>query len=293
MTALATRGMRAVVALRSGDVWCSSDGGVQWHRLPPLLDSPTVIAAAVTSRAVLVGTAGRGVFWTDETERWRAPGAESLPGRTVLAFARRSETVLAGTLRSGVFRSTDMGRSWTAANVGLPLHGDRLEVPQIAATTSGWVALHAFGTSHSPDGDRWAPLVAGLPMLRTPATLATLGDDLYADVGDRLYRLEPEDRWNAIGTADPICLVGEAGGALLAVLHDGRLGRSTDVGQTWDSFQSGLPSADRITAVGATQRAVLAALDGDGLWSRSLPALADAERPGTRAHDAPAAAETP
>lgn len=281
MTALAAHGMRAVVALRDGRVLISSDGGSQWHRLPPLPGSPTVTAAAVSAQMVLVGTAGRGIFWTDGGGRWCPAYAESLLDRTVLTFARLSETVLAGTLRGGVFRSTDLGRSWTAANAGLPLHGDRLEVPQIAATMSGWVALHAFGASYSPDdGRRWTPLVAGLPMHREPAVLASLDRDLYAEVGARLYRLDPDYRWSAAGTPEPILLVGEADGSLLAVLRDGRtLSRSDDDGHTWNDFQAGLPSAAFVTMIAATHRAVLATLDGDGLWSHRLPAIADTIQP--------------
>jgi hypothetical protein len=268
--------MRVVVALRSGEVWLSSDGGVRWHLVPPLPKRLTVTAALVSPETVIVGTAGRGVFWMDEARDWRRG---TLAGRTVLTLDQLRTTVLAGTLRAGVFRSTDRGRSWTAANAGLPLHGERLEVPQVAATASGWVALHAFGASHSPDGSRWTPLVAGLPMYREPAALATLGHHLYAEVGARLYRLGLDDRWDATGTADPIRLVGEADGALLAVLQRGHtLGRSMDAGHTWDSFQAGLPAAHLITAVGATQRAVLVALDGEGLWSRALPPVHDAER---------------
>jgi hypothetical protein len=268
--------MRAVVGLRSGEVWGSSDGGVRWHLLPPLPERLTITAALVSPETVIVGTAGRGVLWMDEAGRWRRG---TLSERTVLTLDQLRTTVLAGTLRAGVFRSTDRGRSWTAANAGLPLHGEQLEVPQIAATASGWVARHAFGASHSPDGDRWAPLVAGLPMHREPAALAALGPDLYAEAGARLYRLGPDDRWNATGSADPIRLVGEADGALLAALCNGpTLGRSMNAGHTWDSFQAGLPAAELVTAVGATRRAVLVALDGEGLWSRALPPVPDAAR---------------
>lgn len=279
MSALATRGMRAVVALRSGEVLLSDDGGARWQALPPLPDRPAVTAALISSDVVIVGTAGRGVFWTDGSGRWRTAHAASLPGRTVLTFAGLSETVLAGTLRSGVFRSTDRGRSWTAANTGLPLHGDHLEIPQITATADGWYALHAFGASHSRDGGRhWAPAVVGFPMHREPVAFATLDDGLYAEVGARLYRRGPDARWDVTGSPEPIRLVGEADGALLAILRDGRtLGRSTDAGRTWGGFQTGLPPADLVTAVGATQRAVLVALDGEGLWGRGLPSIPDAE----------------
>ena len=81
---------------------------------------------------------------------------------TALAFSANGRTVLAGTKQLGVFRSTNSGRTWTAANNGLSG-----EVVDLAASpaAAGWVyAATSSGVFRSDDaGLHWTAADAGLP----------------------------------------------------------------------------------------------------------------------------------
>ena len=277
VTALAGGGLRAVAALQHGEVVVSTDGGGVWGTAGPLPGRPLVTALLLLPRELLAGTAGRGLWHGNGAGGWHASGSTLLTDRTVLALARRGSVVLAGTLRAGVFRSTDGGHSWSPASVGLPFHGRDLEVTQLVATRRVWYALHPLGVSQSVDGGlRWRSVAAGLPPHRAPSVLAALGDALVAEVEGFVYRLGPSDRWVESRTG-PVRFVGEDGGGLFAALADGRtVGRSTDAGHSWARMQRGLPRGSVVTAFAATQRLVLAALDGEGVWSRPAPVPPDA-----------------
>jgi hypothetical protein len=229
-------------------------------------------------RALLVGTAGRGLVRADGADRWLPASPGLPPGRTVLTLAHHDGVVLAGTLRAGVFRSTDGGQRWSPANTGLPLHGEGLEVSQLAVTPGRWYALHPFGISESRDGGlRWHAVAAGLPPHRGPSVLAVAGGVLYADVGHDVYRLGVQARWLPGAAQTPIRLVGHAGDALLGVLSGSRSLRiSSDAGATWRGYRRGFPPGVTATAVEATLHAVLVALDGEGLWGRRIPPEPDA-----------------
>lgn len=277
VTALAGRELRAVVALQNGEVVASSDGGAEWEVLASLPGRPMVTALLLLPSALLAGTAGRGLWHRDGEGGWHTSPSTPLADRTVLALAHHGGVVLAGTLRAGVFRSTDGGNTWSAASAGLPLLGHGLEVAQFVATPRAWYALHPFGVSESVDGGlRWRSIVAGLPPHRMPSGLAAQGEAVVADVGGYVYRLDASNRWTRSETG-PVQLMGEAEGGLFAALADGgAVGRSVDAGHTWSRVHRGLPSGHVVTALGATQRFVLAALDGEGVWSRPVPVEPDA-----------------
>jgi hypothetical protein len=270
--------MRAAAALQSGEVLVSNDGGLGWRTTLPLPGRPLVTALLLMPRALLVGTAGRGLVRADGADRWLPASPGLPPGRTVLTLAHHDGVVLAGTLRAGVFRSTDGGQRWSPANTGLPLHGEGLEVSQLAVTPGRWYALHPFGISESRDGGlRWHAVAAGLPPHRGPSVLAVAGGVLYADVGHDVYRLGVQARWLPGAAQTPIRLVGHAGDALLGVLSGSRSLRiSSDAGATWRGYRRGFPPGVTATAVEATLHAVLVALDGEGLWGRRIPPEPDA-----------------
>ena len=279
VTALAGLGLRAAAALHSGKVVVSVDGGFRWTVADPIPGAPAVTALLLLPEAVLAGTAGQGLV-RGEGGEGRGIRTEHLSGRTVLTLAQRGGVLLAGTLRAGVFRSMDEGRSWHTASTGLPLLGDGLEVTHLARTRRAWYALHPFGVSESRDeGLHWRHAVTGLPPHRVPSVLVAARDVLYAEVGARLYRLDPSHAagWVAGNGLDPLRLVGQVSDALYAVLPDGRtLGRSPDAGRSWASVQRGLPADGLVTAVAATRRAALVALDDGGLWVRRAQTVPDA-----------------
>jgi photosystem II stability/assembly factor-like uncharacterized protein len=164
---------------------------------------------------------------------------------TALAFSANGHTVLAGTRTLGVFRSTNSGRTWTAANLGLSG-----EVVDLAASPGapGWVyAVTSSGVFRSDDaGLHWTAADAGLPSVngRVDAVLVATEPTQPAAVWaalpqqQALYRSANRGaRWRYAGrglkgVVRDVAAHPKTAGVVFAATDEG-LFRSTDFGGNW------------------------------------------------------------
>jgi photosystem II stability/assembly factor-like uncharacterized protein len=188
----------------------STDDGVTWHEADKGLDKGAVNALIATEDTLFASTTTYNIFRsTDGGVNW-SPFTASYPDTTFFLLAASGGTVFADAeynvgpmYHIGIHRTTDGGKSWIAANAGLP----------------ALQRADAFLVSNST-------LLAG-----------------YAGVGGGIYRSTDKGlSWIASDMAGGITYVtalGEVGGSLLAGTDEGVF-RSTDGGRSWSPANSGL-----------------------------------------------------
>ena len=168
-------------------------------------------------------------------DRWQ-PGAGGLCAHAILVDPRDPRRIWGGISAVGVFRAEDDGRSWRAANDGVPVILEDPTTSEVGYCVHALVAdpddanaiwqQNHLGMFRTTDGgDRWEPIEQGLPsrfgfpLVLDPRTRALFAVPLESDE----YRL-------TVG---------------------GRLGvyRSLDRGASWHRLEKGLPPSDTYTAV--------------------------------------------
>ncbi|WSR66479.1 S8 family serine peptidase [Streptomyces sp. NBC_01198] len=192
------------------------------------------VSGVATTRQRLVGSAGFEVTPADSRgDRWQPVGPNSDAGEITIAPSDPRQAVLTQTGKVGPWLTTDSGATWTQLN-RLPVAGG-----------GGSVVIDA------KQPDRWWYAVSG-DQLRAGTILRT------QDRGRTWKTLDvPNSRITAL-VAD------ERTRSLTAVTDDGLL-VSTNAGDTWTAYPTGVPGDIRWAAVGGDD---LYLATQDGVWIR-------------------------
>ncbi len=207
----------------------------------------------------------------------------------VAAFYRfPGGTILAGMAYSGVYRSTDSGRTWTAANAGLTITS---HVWSFVGSGSDVFTVAGGGIYKSTnDGQSWTKMTSGLPAgLIFPVALAGDGTTMFTalnssseDSPATIWKTTNGGAsWQQVGTGLTAQYVNDlttTAAAVWAATNAGMF-RSTDGGITWTPYNKGLENTAvyRVVSSGGTLYAgtyansngVFRSADGGRTW---LPA---------------------
>jgi photosystem II stability/assembly factor-like uncharacterized protein len=197
----------------------------------------TALANDADRRILYVGTAGGGVFRSNNDGRTWGAASEGLASRQIRALAidpQTPSTLYAGTSGAGVFKSTDAGDSWKACGGKFLFGANELSFVTTLAVDPGNPATLYAGTAHfwSPDhliggavyksvdgGETWTWSIALFEAVhvavdpRTPTTVYASGWGGWYSPWNESFRK--------------------------SILH-----KSTDGGRTWLSLRSGIPPFD-------------------------------------------------
>ena len=223
-----------------GSTWTSNDAGLSWRRESLLPATPVAVAfgesgvGLLASGTNLMRRSGAGADW--EVVRPQSRGIRRLcfiDERTIIAVGR------IGTASAAVLRSSDSGRTWTAAVESGPIFFD------CAASTTGWVVAVGMRGSilRSADSGRtWEALRSGTTAaLRSVAFAGRVV--VVVGVGGRILRSSDEgDTWTQIpsGTRQHLHRVAFADQTHgVAVGAWGTMVRTDDAGLTWRAEPSG------------------------------------------------------
>jgi photosystem II stability/assembly factor-like uncharacterized protein len=256
------------VGTEQGKVYSSGDGA-SWTNISNGLpaNAPVSALAQTGDGAHLLAGTSNGLFaYSQATRTWAALGS-GLPqgdGIDALAFASTNDqNILAGTEQHGVFRSTDGGKTWTAAS-GLPVNADVYGVTVLPDFQTAYAALIGAGIFQSTDdGATWVAANTGLPAQVNAFTVIdatpTNGPaTLVAGTSQGIFRsTDGAKTWVAssqgIGTTRVISLATDShqAGFILAGTDAGVF-QSLDNGATWRGVAQGLPTGAHVGAVAVT-----------------------------------------
>lgn len=294
------------MAILDGALYVGTAGGMSrfdeggdypetWSTLIGGLRNVLLNELQVVDGTLFAGTNG-GVYSFDlDSGRWTElnGGLVRANGLTVRVrtLAAHGNTLFAGTGTQGIFRSTDMGKSWARASVGLEQRGaDKaaVNVLDILASARGLVAAIAGQGMYisRDDGETWSPYSAGTPNLYTYA-LHDVGGDLFAATfGTGIYRSPAgSDTWtySSEGIRDTSVFALASDGAILYMGGSGGIFVSHDAGASWVPSDQGLGTLN-IRALNVVDGRVYAGTRQDGFyvsndegvtWSRGAGAIFD------------------
>jgi len=237
--------MRNILALLLwGAEVCSYAGVDEWTRLGPQGGHIQAISMDPHNPGTLYAETNIAPFKTsDAGGTWVK---SNLPNQPLVFDPQDPNTIYTFSQTAGVSKSTDGGKSWNAANSGLPPSG--YYPPQVLALVIDPVnsaALYAGtwqGIFKSTDGGaNWNSANSGIPVLNVPGQSPGLDSGKPTSV----YCL-------AIDPRTPSTLYAVANGITYApdtVLVAGGLFKSTDEGGTWNPLNLGLPQGSSIHVI--------------------------------------------
>jgi ligand-binding sensor domain-containing protein len=165
------------------------------------------------------------------------PTAGPYAGYVSAIVANSSGTLFAATWRGGIFRSTDIGSTWTAVNVGLSIHAiSSLTVNSSGAIFAGTAGSGVYRTTDN--GGTWVAVNTGIADLEIQGLASGRNGEVFAasyTLG--LYRTTNSGAsWTLVGASDPAeilqAVIANSNGLVL-VGSDLGMSRSTDYGTTW------------------------------------------------------------
>ncbi len=232
-------------------VFKSEDHGRRWAAANHGMEMTLVRSLALGSDGtVYAGTGGTGLFASrDGGATWRAMN-EGLKDEAGLRenFIRvlivgPSGALYAGSFGGGVFKTTDQGAHWIPVNDGL----GNLSIRGLVIAPEAIYVGTGDGVFRSSDaGERWESISQGMPDTNVQSLLLGSNGVLYAGTGSGVMERAPGGAWRVSdrGMLFPSvrALLVDPRRGLFAGTQGSGLFRSKDAGETWVSFNDGIPS---------------------------------------------------
>ena len=219
----------------------STDGGATWQALQisPAPERVHARCIAASGSRLFVGTAGSGVFRSDDLGETWTPASAGLPSEAgIAALSESGPEVLAATdswIKGKIFLRTEGGAGWTPAGSGLPAEASFF---CIEAVGKSLMAGSDRGLFISRDrGRSWSATGSGLPEEVQVYCFEILGRRIFAGTSGGVFLSEAQGlSWSSVGSELPgqarVYCLETLRGSLFAGCDKG-IFVSRDGGETW------------------------------------------------------------
>jgi photosystem II stability/assembly factor-like uncharacterized protein len=255
----------AMFAVSFGGIFRSTNGGVEWQRMPFNLTNSTRYTAvtADSNNNIFVGAVYDffigGIYRsTDLGETWTS--TTSFPN--VLCFTISASGNMFAGFTGGMLRSTDQGNSWTMVLSNGKYCGSAASVQSavvLAGTDSGIYRSTDNGLS-------WQVSNNGLTSINVHSLISTSSNLICAGTDGGVFRSSDNGvSWASSGLfSDTIsALAGALGGELFAGTPRGKLYHSTDNGTSWELWYNFAAAVLGLRATDSNN--IAASIYGNGL----------------------------
>ncbi|HXA01736.1 MAG TPA: T9SS type A sorting domain-containing protein [Cytophagaceae bacterium] len=171
---------------------------------------------------------------------------------TCLTFA--GSRLYVGTKNGGIFVSSDTGKTWATANVGLPI----VNVKKIVATYTNLLVAGTNGAVYSThlSAINWFT-TANLPLSLDVTSLATDGSDVFLGTnGNGILVSTDDSTWVSFNTGLTnlnVTSIAIRGGNIFAGTNGGGVFRRSIFNSTWAAVNSGLPTLNILSLCASGQ----------------------------------------
>ncbi len=262
------------LSTNNGAIWTLTAVGIITSEVESIAGNGPDILAVMNSNSIFSST-DYGTSWTADT---------SLPSKAVVSVSVIGSNAYAIT-NNGVFLSSDNGQTWN------PINGRIMDItyPAILVQSGSNLIVACQESSRvflsSNDGITWTNVGTSLPEI---VSLATSGSDVFAGTPDGMYvSTDSGESWAEINdTLININALAIGGSNIFAgrILWPsslmsppnppGGVFRSTDNGQTWSSFMSGLPEYPQVLVLATHGSNIIAGLEpnnpSESLYSSTI-----------------------
>lgn len=235
-----------------GTILRSTDAGLNWTDVSNPAITSTYYDMAFNSAGVgiAVGPSGQVARSTGSGDNWQEVITPMSDAGTAVAFADDNTVVVMGNL-SQTMRSTDAGQTW---NVGFIGGGSNVYRLRFATPTTGLAVGYNGGQiARTVDGgESWSIIGGGIYDQRiTGLSVSPSGSVVLAgaiaNAGFLLRSITSGATWASTGTRYTAPSFASEQVAI-AINPDGRIVRSTDVGQTWTVVYENLLGPQTLTS---------------------------------------------
>ena len=274
------------ISTNMGSVWHPANRGLIQYVLPTHTNGYYSVTSLAVSRTRSFVGAWDGLYvsidsgetWSDFTtglslDHWPDGGAV---GPIIIS----GQSLWVGTSYNGVIRSTDDGATWAEVNTGLPY----MKVNNLARCGGKLYAMSGAVFVSTNEGNTW--LTADVPFSNFGG-MVEVGSTLYSGGDMGVFRSTNDGTtWSAANsgltdssivtlatTSDSCC-----GTAIFARTSDGDIYCSLKGSTEWSSIRQGLPQA-AVATLAIVDSNVIVAVDGNGVWKRSLREIIDSLSP--------------
>jgi hypothetical protein len=271
-----------VAAVSTSQIVVSTDNGATWSPSTTGLPTGVFLHTLLYQGGLLYCASADGIFRSNDHGSTWVPSSVGITDRDVRVLAGSGSALLAGTSVGGIHRSTNAGLAWAPSNNGI-IESTTLALlgigSRLYAGTGGGVyttsdrgttwsytgladQIYALATLHgalfaatldsgiyrsTDNGTTWSAVNNGLSTRgRSPRTLLTVGDEIYAGGADGVYKSTDDGQlWTAQNTGitdlrGACKAMAASGGDVYAGLggyymnaSNGTVYRSTDHGGNW------------------------------------------------------------
>lgn len=229
---------RWFAGVEDGRVYVTTDFGSSWTVKTTMPENSRLqtygLHAYATSKPA-------GVFKLDDDNVTWLRSDDGMATEEVGAMVYSSAVVYAGTILTGnIYQSKDLGATWQLSDSGFTGTSVLDLVPGVGVVLAASGEQGAFASADR--GVSWSSVNAGLPARIYAQTAAATRDVLYL------------------------------GGSFStnSVNNENTIYRSTDKGKNWESADGGLPLVQEVSSLAISNRFLLAATRGRGIWRRKI-----------------------
>ena len=253
-----------------GEVFLSSDNGLNWTEVSTGLAAPEIEAIVISGEDIFVGTQGEGVFLsTNSGVNWTGV-SNGLEDSDVTTLVVSGTYIFAGT-SDGVYITTDNGANWTAKNSGLT----SFFVWSMAISGTDLYVGTDGGVFHSTDnGENWVDISIGLPGgLGWQGSIGVNGAEIYAGTSGLYRSTDNGENWTNVTEGLPnngIFDIKFSGNNVFVLTNSGGISLSSDNGENWTLVNEGIVDS-LIMTLAVTDSFLLAGSGSEGgIWRRAL-----------------------
>lgn len=273
-----------VYAAVTGGVYCSEDTGDNWTTIRNGLGkNPDITSVAAYGKYLFAGNSGKVFVSADSGANWTL-ASSSLPNLnanlTVNALEIKDSTIFLGYKYysgfGGVYISKDKGVTWTCKNNGFTRKEDSTVTSINILGNLIFIGTYGGGVFVSTNnGDVWTRANNGLSGTGLFIDAMTIsGNAIFVATGAGVFMTTNNgNNWVARSNTDTSfnSLV-STGNMLLGGSYESGISVSSDSGNTWSSFNTGL-SFINVRSLGITEHNIYAGTSWGGIWKRALKDL--------------------